>query len=100
MKIKEIRDRSDDELVLRKRELRQESFHLRLQQQSGQLEKPSQFREIRREVARIETTLSQRRLGTDAPAAATAAKAKKKKPAAAGATKTKAAKAATKAKKS
>jgi large subunit ribosomal protein L29 len=69
MKIKEIRDRSDDELVLRKRELRQESFHLRLQQQSGQLEKPSQLREIRREVARIETTLSQRRLGKDeAPA--------------------------------
>ncbi len=99
MKIKEIRDRSDDELVLRKRELRQESFHLRLQQQSGQLEKPSQLREIRREVARIETTLSQRRLGTDAPAATPAAKAKKK-PAAAAAKKTKTAKAATKAKKS
>ena len=88
MKIKEIRDRSDDELVLRKRELRQESFHLRLQQQSGQLEKPSQFREIRREVARIETTLSQRRLGKDE--APTAAPAKTKKPAAA-AKKTKAA---------
>ena len=84
MKIKEIRDRSDDELVLRKRELRQESFHLRLQQQSGQLEKPSQFREIRREVARIETTLSQGRLGKDE------APAKTKKPAAA-AKKTKAA---------
>jgi large subunit ribosomal protein L29 len=75
MKIKELRDRSDDELVLRKRELRQESFHLRLQQQSGQLEKPSQLREIRREVARIETTLSQRRVGKDVPAAAPKAKA-------------------------
>ena len=96
MKIKELRDRSDDELVIRKRELRQESFHLRLQQQSGQLEKPSQLREIRREVARIETTLSQRRVGKDVPATAEAAAAPKtKKPAAAKKTK-----AAAKAKKS
>lgn len=60
MKIKEIKELSKDELVARKRELRQESFHLRLQQQSGQLEKPSQIRAIRREVARLETVLSQR----------------------------------------
>ena len=74
MKIKEIRDHSDAELTTRKRDLRQESFHLRLQQQSGQMEKPSRLREIRREVARIETTLSQRRLGQDAPKATVAAK--------------------------
>ena len=52
MKLKEIRELSVTELETRKRELRQESFHLRLQQQSGQLEKPSQIRTIRREVAR------------------------------------------------
>jgi large subunit ribosomal protein L29 len=60
MKIKEIKELTKDELVSRKRELRQESFHLRLQQQSGQLEKPSQIRAIRREVARVETVLSQK----------------------------------------
>lgn len=60
MKIKDIRELSRDELVTRKRDLRQESFHLRLQQQSGQLEKPSQIKEIRREVARIETVLTQK----------------------------------------
>jgi large subunit ribosomal protein L29 len=60
MKIKEIKELSKDELQTRKRELRQESFHLRLQQQSGQLEKTSQIRAIRREVARLETVLSQR----------------------------------------
>jgi len=59
MKIKEIKELSKNELIVRKRELRQESFHLRLQQQSGQLEKTSQIRAIRREVARIETVLSQ-----------------------------------------
>jgi len=59
MKIKEIKELSQNELIVRKRELRQESFHLRLQQQSGQLEKTSQIRAIRREVSRIETVLSQ-----------------------------------------
>ncbi len=60
MNIKEINELTKDELVARKRELRQESFHLRLQQQSGQLEKPSQIRAIRREVARVETVLTQK----------------------------------------
>jgi len=35
-------------------------LHLRLQQQSGQLEQPSRLRLLRRDVARIETILSQR----------------------------------------
>ena len=61
MKIKEIKHLTKEELVARKRELRQESFHLRLQQQSGQLEKPSQIKAIRREVARIETVLTQKK---------------------------------------
>ena len=60
MKIKEIRDLTRDELAARKHQLREESFHLRIQQQSGQLEKPSQIRVIRREVARIETVLNQK----------------------------------------
>ena len=60
MKTKEIRELSKDELVTRKRDLRQEVFHLRMQQQSGQLEKPSQLRVIRREVARIETVLTEK----------------------------------------
>lgn len=58
MKIKEIRDLTHDELSTRRRELQEESFHLRIQQQSGQLEKPSQLRAIRREIARLETVLT------------------------------------------
>jgi large subunit ribosomal protein L29 len=68
MKIKEILELTKDELASRKRELREESFHLRIQQQSGQLENPSQLRAIRREVARIETVLTQKKKA--APAAA------------------------------
>ena len=60
MKTKEILELSREELATRKRELREESFHLRIQQQSGQLEKPSQLRTIRREIARIETVLTQK----------------------------------------
>ena len=60
MKIKEIIEMSTDELLTKKRDLRQESLHLRLQQQSGQLEQPSRVRLLRREVARIETVLSKR----------------------------------------
>jgi len=60
MKIKDIVEMSTDELLTKKRDLRQESLHLRLQQQSGQLEQPSRLRLVRRDVARIETVLSQR----------------------------------------
>ena len=60
MKFKEILEMSSDELLTKKRDLRQESLHLRLQQQSGQLEQPSRLRLLRREVARIETVLTER----------------------------------------
>ena len=60
MKIKEIIEMSTDELLTKKRDFRQESLHLRLQQQSGQLEQPSRLRLLRRDVARIETVLSTR----------------------------------------
>ena len=60
MKIKDIRELSGDELSARKHELKRELFHLRLQQQSGQLEKPSSIRAIRREVAQVETMLTQK----------------------------------------
>ena len=43
---------------MKERELRQEMFNLRLQQASGQLEKPARLRNLRRDVARIETQIS------------------------------------------
>ena len=60
MKFKEIKELSSEELVTKKRDLRQESLHLRLQQQSGQLEQPSRLRLLRRQVAQLETVLTQR----------------------------------------
>jgi large subunit ribosomal protein L29 len=60
MKMKEITELSTDELLTKRRDLRQESLHLRLQQQSGQLERPSRLRVLRRDIARLETVLNQR----------------------------------------
>ena len=60
MKNKEIRELTPDELRARKRELREQIFHLRLQQAGGQLEKPSELRSLRREIARIETVLTEK----------------------------------------
>ncbi len=58
--MKEITELSTDELLTKRRDLRQESLHLRLQQQSGQLEQPSRLRLLRRDIARLETVLTQR----------------------------------------
>ena len=60
MKMKEFSELAMDELLTKRRDLRQENLHLRLQQQSGQLEQPSRLRLLRRDLARIETELSQR----------------------------------------
>jgi large subunit ribosomal protein L29 len=65
MKFKEIQELSSEELQSKKREMRQESLHLRLQQQSGQLEQPSRLRLLRRQVAQLETVLSQRAQKTE-----------------------------------
>lgn len=69
MKIKELREMSVEELGARKRELRTEMLNLRVQQQIGQLENPSRLRTLRREVARIETLVTQRTSAAAAKAA-------------------------------
>ena len=49
------------ELNARKREIAQEIFNLRIQQQGGQLEKPHMLRSLRRDAARVESVLTQKR---------------------------------------
>lgn len=87
MKISEIQELTIKELEARKRELRHESFNLRIQQQAGQLEKPHMLRTLRRDAARVETVISRKKAAAasgEPAAAAPAAKpaAKKKAPAA------------------
>ena len=61
MKMSEIKDMTLVELAAKGRDLRQEMFNLRLQQASAQLEKPARLRLLRRDVARLETRISQLR---------------------------------------
>ena len=61
MKFTEIKDMTAVELTAKSRDLRQELFNLRLQKASAQLEKPARLRLLRRDIARIETRISQLR---------------------------------------
>ena len=61
MKMSELKDLTPAELAAKGRDLRHEIFTLRLQQASSQLEKPARLRFLRRDVARVETKLSQLR---------------------------------------
>jgi large subunit ribosomal protein L29 len=58
---KEIQEKTFEELLVDSRNMRQEIFNLRLQQASAQLEKPARLHTLRRDIARIETRLSQLR---------------------------------------
>ena len=60
-KRKEIQEKTLAELLADGRNFRQEIFNLRLQQASAQLEKPARLRTIRKDIARIETRISQLR---------------------------------------
>jgi len=55
---KEIQEKTLAELLADGRNWRQEIFNLRLQQASGQLEKPHRLRKLRKDVARMETQMS------------------------------------------
>jgi large subunit ribosomal protein L29 len=61
MKMSELKDFTPAELTAKSRDLRQELFNLRLQKASAQLEKPARLRLLRRDIARIETRISQLR---------------------------------------
>jgi large subunit ribosomal protein L29 len=54
------RDKSPDELNDELIKLKKEQFNLRFQRASGQLEKTSRVREVRHDIARVQTVLSQK----------------------------------------
>ncbi len=60
MKASELREKSDDELRDELLELRKEQFNLRLQQATGQLVRPDQYRKVRKDVARVKTIMTER----------------------------------------
>ena len=62
MKINDIRKLSDKELNDKITETKRTLFDLRLKQSTGNLEKPSSLRELRKDVAKMKTVLKEREL--------------------------------------
>jgi len=57
MDIKQLREKSADDLKTHLIDLRKEQFALRMQQGTGQLPKTHETRRVRREIARVKTLL-------------------------------------------
>jgi large subunit ribosomal protein L29 len=61
MQASELRDLALDELQAKSMELRSELFNVRVKQATGQLEDTSQLQGLRRQVARVETVIREKR---------------------------------------
>jgi large subunit ribosomal protein L29 len=59
----ELRGLSDDELIVKLKEAKEELFNLRFQAATGQLESHGRLKAIKKEIARIYTTIRERELG-------------------------------------
>jgi large subunit ribosomal protein L29 len=59
----ELRQLTDDELVQRLREAKEELFNLRFQMATGQMDNNRRLRMVRRDIARIYTVIHERELG-------------------------------------
>ena len=62
-KAAELRELSDEELVTRLREAKEELFNLRFQAATGQLESHGRLRTVKKDIARIYTVVRERELG-------------------------------------
>ncbi len=62
MKVNEIRDYTQDELVSNLADLKKELFNLRFQNATNQLENPMRIVEVKRSIARIKTVMREREL--------------------------------------
>ena len=62
MKINEIIDLTNEELVQKEAELKAELFNLRFQHATNQLDNPRVITEVKRTIARVKTILREREL--------------------------------------
>jgi large subunit ribosomal protein L29 len=60
MNASELRDKTPDELRDRLSTLKKESFNLRFQQATNQLENTARMRQVRRDTARVMTILNEK----------------------------------------
>jgi large subunit ribosomal protein L29 len=61
MKAREIRELTLEELSVKSRELRGDLFNAHVKRSTGQLENTAKLEQLRRDIARVETVMSERR---------------------------------------
>ncbi len=61
MTSKDIRELSPSEITVKLRETREKLLQLRLRKQTGQVEKTHEIRALRKDIARLETILNQKK---------------------------------------
>ena len=61
MKAADVRAMTADQLGDELLKLKKEQFNLRFQQATGQLEKSSRVREVRRDIARVKTIMAEKK---------------------------------------
>lgn len=62
VKIENLRDLTDEELVKKLDDSKDELFKLRFQMATGQLDNPMKLKEVRRNIARVKTVMRQREM--------------------------------------
>jgi large subunit ribosomal protein L29 len=62
MSTKDIREMSEVEIAKKLRDTRDAQVNLRMRKQTGQVEHPHEFTQMRREIARLETILKEKKL--------------------------------------
>jgi large subunit ribosomal protein L29 len=60
VKAEKIREMGSDELAAKQKELSEQLFRLRFQKALGQLDNPLRLREVRRDIARVQTILREK----------------------------------------
>ncbi|ABO48772.1 LSU ribosomal protein L29P [Desulforamulus reducens MI-1] len=63
MKVKELRDLTDAELAKKIDDSKDELFKLRFQLATGQLDNPMKIKDVKRNIARLKTIETERKLG-------------------------------------
>lgn len=66
MKINEIRDLSEQELVEKLNSLKEELFNLRFQNATNQLENPMRITAVKKDIAKVKTIIKEKELGINA----------------------------------
>jgi large subunit ribosomal protein L29 len=64
MNASELKNKTKDELLDELVNLRREQFNLRMQQATGQMTRPDQYRKVRKNIARVKTVLSAQKIAS------------------------------------